>query len=503
MTLSGIATRPRTTPRVASPGRAPRARWLALVSACYTLVLVTLAAPGRSLAWDESVYFSQVDPRSPAAFFSAPRSRGVSVLGAPVALFTSNPMALRVFLAVLAGLSLYASFSVWRRIAGDGTTALAALLFSSLWVSIDYGSQMMPDLWVAFAGVAAVGLFLRTTAEGPSRCRLIGLACAISWAALVRSNDGVLLAVPLLAATVLVRAWRRPAVAVAIVGGLVAGLAEWVVEAYVRFGGVAQRLADSSGIEGGMNLMWNVDNALRSANGPLLCRPCTTGSGPALLDAWWLAVPALSAVALVVAMRAGRGHLAMAVLPMVCALSVSFSYLFTISYSAPRFYLPAYALLALPIAGLLTRGRKVVLARPTRARISAALLVGVLLAGNFALQLLIAHHQINAAVRKNGQYLALADALHRLGIQPPCLVAGNSQPIAYDAKCSSSLTAKPKTDTSAASGPGVLRAARHEAVAILIAPGGHAPSYAPHWKHHALTGSPLIKGWSAYLPPQR
>ncbi len=500
MTLPGTAARVRTTPDPAFPPRALHARWLALVSAGYVLVLVAFAAPGRSLAWDESIYFSQVDPRSPAAFFSAPRSRGVTLLGAPVAVFTSNPLALRLFLAVAAGVALYISFSVWRRLVGEGTAALAALLFATLWVSVDYGSQMMPDLWVAFAAVAAVGLFLRAAGGRPGRGVLAGLACAVGWAALVRANDGVFLAVPLLAATVLVRPWRRPAVAAALAGGLAAGLAEWVTEAYVRFGGMTQRLADSSGIEGRMRLLWNVGNAFRSANGPTLCRPCTAGSGPVLLDIWWLAIPLLSAVALVIAARAGRDLLALAALPMVCALSLSASYLFFIPYSAPRFFLPAYALLALPIATLLARGWRAARTRPTPARVSGAVIAAVLLAGHLTVQQVTAHHQISAAVRKNGQYKAVADALRRLGIRPPCLVAGQSQPMAYDAGCASSLTADLRTDTSEAAGPGVLRAARHEAVAILVGPGGHAPSYAPGWTRHPLTGSPLVDGWSAYLP---
>ncbi len=132
---------------------------------------------------------------------------------------------------------------------------------------IDYGNQVMPNLWVAFGAVAAVGLFLRATKEGPRPGYLVGLACAVGWVTLVRAPDGALLALPLLAAVVWVRAWRRPALATAVVGGLAAELTEWVIESYVRFGGVTQRLADSSVIEGGMRLTWNVGNALRSANG--------------------------------------------------------------------------------------------------------------------------------------------------------------------------------------------------------------------------------------------
>ncbi|MCQ4082401.1 glycosyltransferase family 39 protein [Streptomyces sp. RB6PN25] len=504
MTTAGIASA-RATPRVAGAAAQLRGRdlRLALVAVVYTVLQLVLVSPGHPLAWDESIYFSQVDPRSPAAFFSAPRSRGVTLLGAPVALFTSDPTAIRVFLAVLSGLALFASFAVWRRLIGGGTTALAALLFATLWVSLDYGPELMPNLWVAFAAVAATGLFLRTVREGPDARLLLGIGFAVGWATLVRANDGVYLALPLLVAAAAVRSWRRPAVAAAITGGLAAGLVEWVIEAYVRFGGVLERLSDAAGVEGGMGVSWNLGHVLRSANGPVLCRPCTTGEGPAWADLWAVAIPVLAAVALVVAARLGRRPLATAALPAVCALSLSASYLFMINYSAPRFFLPAFALLSLPIAALLTRGLRAARNAPTPARIAACVLVGGLLLANMAEQQVVLRHQVDAAVRDNGQYRALGLALNRIGIKPPCLVAGETQPVAYNARCASSISSDVHTDASAASGPAVIRAAEHENVAILVGPGGSAPDYAPGWRRVALHGSPLVKGWSAYVPPTR
>ncbi|WP_269858838.1 hypothetical protein [Streptomyces sp. RPT161] len=498
MTLAGTAAIGARTAgsAVARVRRDPR---LAVVAALYTVAQLVFAAPGRSLAWDESIYFSQVDPRSPAAFFSAPRSRGVTLLGAPVAAFTSDPLVLRTFLAVLSGLALFGAFAVWRRIVGPGTSALAALLFAGLWVTVEYGSQMMPNLWVAFGAVAATGFFLLAVREGPRRRYLVGLAVAVGWPTLVRAPDGVWLALPLLAGVLLVRAWRRWRVAAAIVVGLAAGLAEWIAEAYARFGGVWERLADSDAIEGGLGLSWNVGNALRSADGPLLCRPCDVGYPPVAHIAWWPALPLLAVVGVVVAARAGR--LAGALLPVVCALSLTASYLFLIPYAAPRFLLPAYALLALPVAGLLAAGARWVRSSPTPPRIVAAVLAGALLVGHWYVQGEILRRQIGSAERNVGEYRALADALRRIGVRPPCLVAGDTQPIAYDAGCASSLRSNLRSDASQASGPEVVRAARSRAVAILVPPGGSAPSYAPGWQRRALTGSAAVTGWSAYVPP--
>ncbi|MEU1630108.1 hypothetical protein ABZ746_33410 [Streptomyces sp. NPDC020096] len=500
MTLAGTAAI-RTGTAAPAAARVRRDPRLAIVAVLYTAAQLMFAAPGRSLAWDESIYFSQVDPRSPAAFFSAPRSRGVTLLGAPVAAFTSDPLVLRTFLAVLSGLALFGAFAVWHRIIGRGTSALAALLFAGLWVTVEYGSQMMPNLWVAFGAVAATGFFLLAVREGPRRGHLVGLAVAVGWPTLVRAPDGVWLALPLLAGVVLVRAWRSWRIAAAIAAGLAAGMAEWMAEAYARFGGISERLADSDAIEGGLGFSWNVGNALRSADGPLLCRPCDVGYPAVSHIAWWPALPLLAVVGIVVAARAGR--LATALLPVVCAVSLSASYLFLIPYAAPRFLLPAYALLALPVAALLAAGARSVRTSPTPLRITAAVLAGTLLAGHWYVQAQILHRQIGSARRNVGEYRALADALRRIGIRPPCLVAGDSQPIAYDAGCASSIASNLRSDASQASGPAVVRAAEHRAVAILVAPGGGAPSYAPGWQRHELTGSPLITGWSAYVPPKR
>ncbi|MFF4650768.1 hypothetical protein [Streptomyces sp. NPDC001380] len=87
-------TRRRTPPpggerdrtQASPPSPAARARSLlplAAVAAAFTAAQLLLVVPGTGLGWDETVYVSQVDPRVPAAFFSAPRARGISWLAAP------------------------------------------------------------------------------------------------------------------------------------------------------------------------------------------------------------------------------------------------------------------------------------------------------------------------------------------------------------------------------------------------------------------------------------
>ncbi|MCZ9343365.1 hypothetical protein NGM37_36975, partial [Streptomyces sp. TRM76130] len=78
----------------------------AAVACAFTLAQLLLVRPGLGLGWDEVVYVSQVTAHTPAAFFSAPRSRGPSLLVAPVASWSSSTGLLRVHLALLSGLGL-------------------------------------------------------------------------------------------------------------------------------------------------------------------------------------------------------------------------------------------------------------------------------------------------------------------------------------------------------------------------------------------------------------
>jgi hypothetical protein len=81
--------------------RALADRPLAAVAAAFTLAQLLLVRPAMGLGWDETVYVSQVSSHAPAAFFSAPRARGISLLVAPVTAWSSSTPLLRVYLDVL------------------------------------------------------------------------------------------------------------------------------------------------------------------------------------------------------------------------------------------------------------------------------------------------------------------------------------------------------------------------------------------------------------------
>ncbi|MBO1337812.1 hypothetical protein J3486_42140 [Streptomyces sp. VRA16 Mangrove soil] len=431
---------------------------------------------GHAYGWDEAVYISQYDPRNPAAFFSAPRSRGTSLLTAPLVAVTADPLVLRAALAALSALALYAAFRVWRPLVGARTTAFAALLFGSLWITLLSGSMAMPNLWVAFGAVGAVGWALR---GGTWQ-----LALCVAAVALFRAPDAVWLTLPLAAYALLVRGRRRTLPWLA--AGLVAGLAQWVTEAYLRWGGVPERLRVSSATEGDMGLHPNLGTVWRSVNGPLLCRPCTAGTPHQPLFAlWWTALPVLVVLALYVARRERR--LTVSALPVACAATLSVSYLLLIGYSAPRFLLPAYALLSLPVAVLLRH-----LKRPRPLAVAAVALIGLQIAS----QALVLHRVTDSTAATDGRYVAAARGLRTMGLTPPCLVTGpRATPIGYAAGCAVVQIKGNNTNTTRA---GLLHRAARVPTALLTGPGARPPRYARDWTPYVL---PHTGGWTAWKAP--
>ncbi|GAA1152243.1 hypothetical protein GCM10009577_89130 [Streptomyces javensis] len=470
------------------PRRIP---WPALVGLAYAVTQLVFVVPHLGLGWDETVYLSQADPHRPAAYFSAPRSRGISLLTAPVLAVTDSTAVLRVVLALLSAAALYAAYRVWQPLLGPGRTALAALLFAGLWTTLLYGPQAMPNLWVALSAVATVGWFLRATHPPAGRRALLGLGAMVAAATCFRFSDGVWLTLPLLAACAIVPAWRRPAPALAVASGFAVGGAEWIAEAYLRWGGVGARLHASSATEGGMGTHWAGGMAWRSLNGPLLCRPCHRPLVHPELTLWWLSLPALALIACVLAWRARRG--AVVLLPVVCAAALSIPYLLLIDYSAPRFLLPVYALLSPPLATLAAHAAHAI--RSPRARALAAGLAAALLALHLSAQYHVLDRNTADARATAARYRTAAHDLRRLGLTPPCLVSGtHAPPIGYDAGCASANVGGNNRDTTAHA---LLRRAAREPVATLARTRSGPPRYARAWTPHPLPGA----GLTAYTPP--
>ncbi|MEV6838432.1 hypothetical protein AB0N17_28650 [Streptomyces sp. NPDC051133] len=444
---------------------------LAAVAAAFTLAQLLLVRPGMGLGWDETVYVSQVSAHAPAAFFSAPRARGVSLLVAPVASWSSSTALLRIYLALLSGLALFLALRTWRGLLPARVLALAGALFASLWVTLFYGPQAMPNYWVAVGALATVACFLRTRAHPRDRAAVWGLAAGAALMAWMRPVDAVWTVLPLLALGLLGRAWRTLAV---LLGGLAAGAVEWVVEACTSYGGLARRLSAGSAIQGGLGWHLAVVDQLRSLGGRALCRPCTGDLPNPAVTVWWYVLPPLAALGLTVAVRARRT--AATALPLACAATAAFPYLFLIGYAAPRFLLPAYALLVLPVAGALAH--LVTASRPSR-RPVVVTLVCLGLAAHLVVQLAVLVHLVRGTTAAHRVWSRTAAELHRLGVRPPCLVTGNEAiPVAFYAGCSSAATTGHNANSTE---HGIALTARRLPVAALVPKGSRPPAYARAW----------------------
>ncbi|MGW0883511.1 hypothetical protein [Streptomyces sp. NPDC002671] len=476
-----VATRRERARRPSVDGPEVRARApLAAVALAFTLAQLLLVRPGMGLGWDETVYVSQVSGHAPAAFFSAPRARGVPLLVAPIASWSSSTALLRVYLAVLSGLALYLALRAWRGLFPVRVLTFAGALFASLWVTLFYGPQAMPNYWVAIGALTAVACFLRAGADRtagaePSglsgRAAPWGLAASAALMAWMRPMDAVWAALPLLALALVRRSGRLLLVLLA---GLAAGAVEWVVEAYVSYGGLAQRLHDASAIQGGLGFHVAVVDQLRSLGGRTLCRPCTGALPATVLTFWWFVLPLLAALGLAVAVRARRT--APTALPLACAATTAFPYLFMIGYAAPRFLLPAYALLVIPAAEAIWYVVKV----PSRTwRPVAVTLVTFALAAHLAVQLTVLVHTVHVTTAAHRTWSRTAATLHRIGVRPPCLLTGHDAlPVAFYAGCSSAATSGHDTNATAA---GIARTARRIPTVAMVAAGSRPPRYARDW----------------------
>ncbi|KOT40774.1 membrane protein [Streptomyces caelestis] len=458
------------------PARHGGTRPLAVLAAVFTLAQLLLVRPALGLGWDEIVYTSQVTSHHPAAFFSAPRSRGVSLLVAPVASWSESTVLLRVHLALLSGLALHLALRSWRGLFPTRVLVTAGAFFASLWVTLFYGPQAMPNYWVAVGALAAVGCFLRHRADPSPGGPLWGMAAGAALMAWMRPTDAVWVTVPLL---VLALAGRHGRSLLALVGGLLAGGVPWVAEAYTAFGGLRERLAEASRVQGGLGLNIAVDDQLRSLGGRALCRPCTGAMPHPVITLWWFVLPLLAVLGLIVAVRARR-TLRTAV-PLACATTAALPYLFMIGYAAPRFLQPAYALLAIPVADALWH---LVTAPRGKWRPAARTLVALGLAGHLTVQLTVLAHTVDRNTDSRRDWARTAGDLHRLGVRPPCLITGHEAiPIGYYTGCSSGSTAGNNENTTAGE---ILRTADRIQVAALTGPGGTPPGYARAWPVHRL-----------------
>ncbi|MCH8983425.1 MAG: hypothetical protein IH943_04900 [Acidobacteria bacterium] len=303
-----------------------------------------LTEPSRFLAWDEATYISEVSAFADPIGFDAHRARGVTFVVAPVGLLTESMTVTRVYLALVSSVGLALSFLPWIKLV-RWVAPISAGIFASSWLTIFYGSEIMPNLWSAFLVLASVGLGMAHVKYADSRLRLVGLAATTAALGLTRPLDAAMTVAIFGLIWALVH--RRQAFHALLVAGAGVGIgsAAWLAEAWVRFNGPIDRLERARAIVGG-GVNNNIVEYLRLLDGPT--------SGPdgnpdiALVGVVWLLVVfALGVVGGVSSKRVWP----LGPITLAGAALLSAPYLFLSEAAAPRFMFPAIALLAMA-AGL-------------------------------------------------------------------------------------------------------------------------------------------------------
>lgn len=407
--------------------------WLlaAVTLAWVVLQLAVLWPIGRYLTYDEAIYLSQVYPDAPSLGFSAPRSRGITWLLAPVTAFEPSVGVIRGYLLCVYGVLFYLAFRAWIPVIGQ-RAVVAAGVFASTWLALFYGTEIYPNLLVALGAVGATGWLAQHLRSGSSRA-LAFAAAATAFVTLIRPVDGTLLAAALAVGALC----RRPRVVAlrwtAVAAAVVVGWTPWVVEAYQRFGGLQRRVAQASD---------NVDKDrvgpfdvvrehLLLTDGPIRGTASDTSAGVAVVGLLgWLVLAAGVLAALWLGLRRPRRPELLA--PAVAAVAFAAEYSFMTTVVTARFLLPCYALAAVCLVA--TAPWPAAARRPAQAY---RLAVGVLLAGWLAWNVPIAAGVADTEVAKRHERELLGAAVRAQAQGRDCVLVGqgNFPEMAFAAGC--------------------------------------------------------------------
>ena len=320
-------------------------RLILVVGLAYLAAQLLAFSLDRPPSWDEAIYLSQVAPGAEPLPFVPSRARGITFLALPVLQLGGSLSQLRLFLAVTSAAALVGAFRMWVPVAGYGATA-AALLFAGAWPVLFYGSELMPNLWMALTGVAATAVLARRFAGHEGRHDELIAGGLVAVAALIRPLDAVVLTAALILLPVAV---RRATVSwtVHLALGLLAGWAPWLVEMTARFGSPWEALAAAArtGHAGRLSLIENARQYLALSDGPSIgpvAHPDVPFSG--LL--WFIGFGIL--VVLGIRTSSRRGLLPSVVVATATGLALATEYVALTDAQAPRFLLPALALLTIP-----------------------------------------------------------------------------------------------------------------------------------------------------------
>ena len=406
--------------------------WLVLVSAAFLAAELTPALLRMPLGADEITYIARTSVHASGVSLPPVHGQGAGLLAAPVTLFTMSLTAIRIWMSVLSAVGLFLAMLCWRGLRPMWVLALAELILASLAITQNSGVQVYPDWWGALGLLALTGLFLHAvngTMRGRVALPLIAFVSLVM--VLMRPQNVVFLMGPAILACLVVRRWRNFRVLAAMAVGTALGFLEWLVGAYLWFGGLTERINLAGQEPPPLHVYFALGTQLRYLNGPWYCSyGCSSWAVPAETP-WWIAFLAVAILGMWVGWHR-QVMKASSTLAGATALWVFLLYAFLVPFGAPRYLLPSYALMAILIADGIVWA-----VTESRRRKLAAVAACVFLLGGIVSQRVILQHQAAYQV-VDRQFQAQAQELKEIGVHAPCVLDNTS--IAYYLGCSAPWT---------------------------------------------------------------
>ncbi|WP_449065744.1 hypothetical protein, partial [Planomonospora algeriensis] len=173
----------------------------------------------------------------------------------------------------------------------------------------------------------------------------------------------------------------------------------------------------------------------------------------------------------------------------VTGFSVAVPYLLLVDYGAPRFLLPAYALLVVPAAEALrwAAGRR-------RPRVAAALVAAVLLA-HTAVQGSVLAGQAHAQNEYRSYLAGVVEDMTRLGVRPPCTLVDDlvDPAMMFVSRCDHLNLSDPRNSL------GARIAAAEPGRVFALLTRDPPPAAMEGWERHVLREKDGEPFWTAHL----
>jgi hypothetical protein len=389
--------------------------WLAAVSILFLAAELTPTLLRMPLGADEITYIARTSTVVSGVSLPPVHGQGAGLLAAPVTMLTDSLTALRIWMSVLSALGLFLGMLCWRRLRPGWVLGIAGLIFGGLAISQNSGVQVYPDWWGALGVLALTGLVLQAV-KGTMRDRvtLPSIALASLLIVLMRPQNIVFIMGPAILAVILVRSWRRPKVLGAMGIGIALGLLEWVIGAYLWYGGLGSRIHLAGQEPPSFGLYFSFGTQAKVLNGPWYCIPPAGCHGWEMPGetVWYVAFLAVVVLGLWATWRTSAK--ASSVLAAATAIWVIALYGLLVPFGAPRYLTPSLALMSIlaadGVAWLVTKARW----RRTGVAIACLFLLAGVVSQRVVLQREASQQMAGRAFEVN------ATIARDAGIRPPC-----------------------------------------------------------------------------------